>query len=39
MVYTFLLSVYIFGNTATNRVYFWHAGTLGPGLKSPNVFW
>ena len=25
-------------NTATDRVYFWHACTLGPGLYSPNVF-
>ena len=25
-------------NTSTDRVYFWHACTLGPGLYSPNVF-
>ena len=29
--------LYLF-NTATDRVYFWHACTLGPGLYSPNVF-
>ena len=41
-VYTFLhfgihffkISLYLF-NTATDRVYFWHACTLGPGLYSP----
>ena len=44
LVYTFLhfgihffISLYLF-NTATDRVYFWHACTLGPGLYSPNVF-
>ena len=33
----FFISLYLF-NTATDRVYFWHACTLGPGLYSPNVF-
>ena len=44
LVYTFLhfgihffISLCLF-NTATDRVYFWHACTLGPGLYSPNVF-
>ena len=44
LVYTFLhfgihffISLYLC-NTATDRVYFWHACTLGPGLYSPNVF-
>ena len=45
LVYTFFLhfgihffiGLYLF-NTATDRVYFWHACTLGPGLYSPNVF-
>ena len=44
LVYTFLhfgihffIGLYLF-NTATDRVYFWHACTLGPGLYSPNVF-
>ena len=37
LVYTFFISLYLF-NTATDRVYFWHACTLGPGLYSPNVF-
>ena len=44
LVYTFLhfdihlfISLYLF-NTATDRVYFWHACTLGPGLYSPNGF-
>ena len=32
----FFISLYLF-NTATDRVYFWHACTLGPGLYSPNV--
>ena len=33
----FFIGLYLF-NTATDRVYFWHACTLGPGLYSPNVF-
>ena len=33
----FLINLNIF-LTATDRVYFWHACTLGPGLYSPNVF-
>ena len=38
LVYTFfIIDVYLF-NTATDRVYFWHACTLGPGLYSPTVF-
>ena len=37
LVYTFFIGLYLF-NTATDRVYFWHAYTLGPGLYSPNVF-
>ena len=36
-VYTYVLRLYLF-NPATDRVYFWHACTLGPGLYSPNVF-
>ena len=32
----FFISLYLF-NTATDRVYFWHACTLGPALYSPNV--
>ena len=35
--YTFFIGLYLF-NTATDRVYFWHTCTLGPGLYSPNVF-
>ena len=37
LVSHFFISLYLF-NTATDRVYFWHACTLGPGLYSPNVF-
>ena len=44
LVYTFLhfgihffIGLYLF-NTATDRVYFWHAWSFGPGLYSPNVF-
>ena len=37
LVYTFFIGLYLF-NTATDRVYLWHACTLGPGLYSPNVF-
>ena len=44
LVYTFLhfgihffIGLYLI-NTATDRVHFWHACTLGPGLYSPNVF-
>ena len=33
----FFIGLYLF-NTATDRVYFWHACTLGPGLYSPNGF-
>ena len=33
----FFIGLYFF-NTATDRVYFCHACTLGPGLYSPNVF-
>ena len=33
----FFIGLYLL-NTATDRVYFWHACTLGPGLYSPNVF-
>ena len=33
----FFIGLYLF-NTATDRVHFWHACTLGPGLYSPNVF-
>ena len=37
LVYTLFIGLYLF-NTATDRVHFWHACTLGPGLYSPNVF-
>ena len=33
-IHFFIIGLYLF-NTATDRVYFWHACTLGPGLYSP----
>ena len=36
-LHSFVIALYLF-NTATDRVFFWHPCTLGPGLYSPNVF-